>query len=235
LLEEGRRMRSRPGSILPLLVLLATPLSAAAAPSVVHGVLWRSRAEQHAGAGQATRAPTSDARFMNEAVVWVESVPEKTEERLAGRHQGFFGKRLAPRPVARMVQHRHAFAPRVLVVTAGDSVEFRNRDEVYHNVFSVSPANPFDLHPCAPGSRQIVTFPQAGVVVLNCELHPEERAYVVVVPNHAFTRPDGRGGFALAGLPRGSYELCAWHPRHGVIRQAFEVPAHGDALVSLAF
>jgi hypothetical protein len=36
-------------------------------------------------------------------------------------------------------------------------------------------------------------------------------------------------------LPRGSSVLCAWHPRRGEVRQAFEVPAHGDAHVSLAF
>jgi hypothetical protein len=46
-----------------------------------------------------------------------------------------------PTPVerARVLHAKGRFEPRVLVVEAGTTVEFENRDKVFHKVFSVSP------------------------------------------------------------------------------------------------
>src|SRR5688500_2577590 len=51
-------------------------------------------------------------------------------------------------------QRQQAFAPRVLAVQAGATVDFPNRDPVYHNVFSVSPAKRFDLGKYAEGKSR---------------------------------------------------------------------------------
>jgi plastocyanin len=63
-----------------------------------------------------------------EAVIWIE------------------GPRVAPPPSsATIVMSRKAFVPRVVVVPVGGTVAFPNQDPIFHNVFSVSGRNAFDL------------------------------------------------------------------------------------------
>jgi hypothetical protein len=54
-------------------------------------------------------------------------------------------------------------------------------------------------------------------------------AYIVVVPNRAFTRPDSSGHFVLRGLPQGRYVVNAWHPDFPAIRREVTVK-DGEAL-----
>ncbi|HKQ18695.1 MAG TPA: carboxypeptidase regulatory-like domain-containing protein [Candidatus Eisenbacteria bacterium] len=64
-----------------------------------------------------------------------------------------------------------------------------------------------------------MTFPKPGLVNVYCKLHPDMAAYIVVVPNRAFTRPDSSGRFVLPTVPRGRYALNVWHPDFPVIRR----------------
>jgi plastocyanin len=136
-----------------------------------------------------------------------------------------------PGTPARVVQTRGRFEPHVLVVQQGTVVEFENRDRVFHNAFSVTPATRFDLGRYRPGQVRQSSFDQAGVVRVFCELHPQESLYVVVVPDRWHTRPGADGGFTLADLPRGSYLLRAWHPRLGDVTQRVDVPAREPAIL----
>src|SRR5205814_6011539 len=43
-----------------------------------------------------------------------------------------------------MNQSNKTFVPRVLPVTVGSKVDFRNQDSIFHNVFSLSRPNEFD-------------------------------------------------------------------------------------------
>jgi hypothetical protein len=157
-------------------------------------------------------------------------VPEKVEKKLSSR--GWF----APKPRSpRIVQQDLRFAPRVLAAVAGTAVEFRNLDRVFHSTFSVSAANRFDLGKYAPGHRDTVLFDQPGVVNLHCDIHPDENGFVVVVPNHAYARPDSFGRFDLKKLPPGRYTANAWHPRLGESSAAFEVPKRGNVALQLVF
>ena len=65
----------------------------------------------------------------------------------------------APETAAILEQENERFQPRILPIVAGQTVSFPNRDRFYHNVFSVSSIEPFDLgqmvlakdppvHPC---------------------------------------------------------------------------------------
>src|SRR5262249_51797301 len=48
-------------------------------------------------------------------------------------------------PVKQMEQKELTFIPTLLPVELGTKVEFPNLDDVYHNIFSYSPAKRFDL------------------------------------------------------------------------------------------
>src|SRR3954465_14090851 len=54
------------------------------------------------------------------------------------------GIKAAPASTKQIAQKDMAFAPALLAVPAGTTVEFPNQDDTYHNIFSYSPAKRFD-------------------------------------------------------------------------------------------
>jgi len=132
-------------------------------------------------------------------------------------------------------QRQQAFAPRVLAVQAGATVDFPNRDPVYHNVFSVSPAKRFDLGKYAEGKSRSVRFDKPGIVNVYCDIHSDMAAWVYVVPHHVFAQANAAGRFSLPELPAGRYTLEAWHPDRGTRKVEVEVPARGDATVTVRY
>ena len=133
---------------------------------------------------------------------------------------------------ARVVQARGRFEPGVLVVEAGTTVEFENRDRVFHKVFSVTPKARFALAPHRPGEVRESAFAKPGVVQVYCELHPREMLHVVVVPDRWHARPAADGAFAFSDLRPGNYMLRAWHPVLGDVTQRIEVPAKRPAVLT---
>lgn len=138
----------------------------------------------------------------------------------------------APADTARVVQARGRFEPRVLVVQAGATVRFENRDRTFHNAFSVTPGNRFDLGPYRPGQSRQSDLDHAGVLKVFCELHPKEIMTIVVVPDRWHTRPVADGTFVLTRLPHGEYMLRAWHPTRGQVTTRVAVPSSTPALLT---
>jgi len=126
------------------------------------------------------------------------------------------------------------FEPRAVVVRRGMRVSFPNLDREYHNVFSYSRAKRFDLGRFPRGETREVTFGEAGLVRVYCEIHEHMRAFVLVVdsPYTATAGPDGK--FTFPKVPPGSYTLVAWHEQYETVRKAVEIPASG-ARVDVTF
>jgi hypothetical protein len=56
------------------------------------------------------------------------------------------GKLPAPPPVTAVIEQRDShFEPDLIVIPVGLTVQFPNFDPIFHNVFSLSSAQPFDL------------------------------------------------------------------------------------------
>ncbi len=117
-------------------------------------------------------------------------------------------KKGGPRPI--LDQRNLRFAPRVLAVQAGTTVEFPNSDRVFHNVFSFRDGKKFDLGIYPVGAKKLVEFDKPGVSRLFCNIHPQMAAYVVAVdsPYYAVSREDGT--FTLPAVPPGTYTYVAW-------------------------
>lgn len=105
------------------------------------------------------------------------------------------------------------FSPSLLVVPQGSTVRFPNRDTILHNVFSRTPGSSFDFGHYGPGESKQYVFNKPGLVIVNCNVHHNMRADVVVLATPYYTRPDRNGRFTLAGLPAGPGTLVFWHPR----------------------
>jgi plastocyanin len=105
------------------------------------------------------------------------------------------------------------FVPYVLPVQVGTAVNFPNRDNIRHHVYSFSPAKTFELPlykgtPAAP-----VVFDKPGPVVLGCNIHDWMIAYIYVSASPYLARTGADGKAVLTGLPAGDYSIRTWHPR----------------------
>jgi plastocyanin len=136
----------------------------------------------------------------------------------------------APRAATRtMTQKNKSFVPRVLAVPVGSTVEFRNDDVYYHNVFSLSGTQKFDTGIYAAGISHKETFKKAGLIELLCNIHASMRGYLYVVDSAYYAQPRPSGAFTIRGVPPGRYELSAWHETSAeVIKQPIQVGAAGS-------
>jgi plastocyanin len=133
--------------------------------------------------------------------------------------------------IEKMEQIGRRFVPDLVVIAAGGTVSFPNGDPIFHNVFSLSKPKIFDLGNYVKGDTRNVTFTKPGVVYVNCHLHPNMAAAIVVAPNRWYARPDREGHFTLRDLPPGSYTMVAWHKSAGSFRKTVKVAAGADTPV----
>jgi plastocyanin len=110
----------------------------------------------------------------------------------------------------RLVQKNKSFAPHILVVPAGTTVEFPNRDPFFHNVFSLFEGKRFDLGLYESGTSRMVRFDRLGISYIFCNIHPEMSAVVITIATPFFAISTADGQLALAGVPYGRYLLHIW-------------------------
>ena len=133
-------------------------------------------------------------------------------------------------PPARMDQLWQKFVPRILAIVAGQTVEFHNSDNVYHNIFSYSPPKKFDLGRYPKGKSRSVTFVKPGTVQVYCDIHSDMRADIVVVPSRRYGMVGPSGRFRIDDVAAGRHTVKVWLPS-GERSAAVEVPPQGIALV----
>jgi len=126
-------------------------------------------------------------------------------------------------------QINEQFQPYVLVVPKGAQVAFPNRDSIKHHVYSFSEAKTFELELNDNFSGTPVTFDQAGIVEVGCNIHDWMLAYVVVT-DAPFYATSNQQGTADLILPEGEYNAELWHPnfdrREG--KKVYKVTVNGD-------
>jgi plastocyanin len=145
---------------------------------------------------QPVLAPVSELRHV---VVFLKNAPTLT---------------LEPK-VVEIRQRDENFIPRVVAVPIGSEVRFPNDDPIYHNVFSLSRAQTFNLGRFPRGQSKAVRLTKPGVVKVFCEIHSHMTATIMVFNHPWFTMVDEDGRFELANVPPGQREITAWHERLG--------------------
>jgi len=154
--------------------------------------------------------------------VYVDAIPDKKFE--------------APSTKPVVDQTRMTFAPHVIVVQVGTTVEFLNSDPVGHNVYwpSISGNKKLahNLGTWPKGEKKSFQFNDVGVASLLCNVHPEMNGYIVVSPTPYFALTDKSGNYEIKNVPPGSYTLKTWSEDGKVTTQAVEVGA-GTATADL--
>ena len=138
-------------------------------------------------------------------------------------------------PRATIVQRKLEFSPLLLPVRVGTRVDFPNRDEVYHNVFSFSPAKRFDLGRYRADEAEVPfqIFDRPGLVTLRCDIHEHMRAAILVLPTPHFVVTEADGSFSLPGLPPGTHTLKAWIDSRTTVSRTLTLNAGEELRVEL--
>jgi plastocyanin len=133
-------------------------------------------------------------------VVYLESAPGNGTKPPAG-------------PTPRVRQKDATFSPGFLAISAGQTVEMPNDDAIYHNVFSYSKPNDFDLGTYRAGESRSVTFRHPGVVRTYCSIHESMSGTIFVSPSPHFDEVADSGSFEIRGVPPGRHRLRTWCER----------------------
>lgn len=134
-------------------------------------------------------------------------------------------------------QENKQFTPRLAVVQTGTQVVFPNLDTVFHNVFSTSPKNAFDLGSYRAGDKpRSVVMTSPGLVEVFCNVHQKMNVNIMVVPNNLYTKVRADGSFRIENVPVGARKVVAWSPNTRLVAQKVEVtPSGGQATFSLEY
>ncbi len=139
------------------------------------------------------KVEVTPAKYAEETVVYLKGVPGSWP---ASKHN--------------MDQKGLKFAPHVLAVKKGDTVDFLNHDGVAHNVYS--PDNEgFNLGTFKQNEQRDYKFDQAGQYTLLCSIHPEMLGYVFVAASPYAAAVDKSGRYTLKDVPPGTYKLAVWN------------------------
>jgi plastocyanin len=130
---------------------------------------------------------------------------------------------------ASITNKQMSFAPYISVVTTGGKVTFGNSDPFPHNIFTPDHEK-WDLGQLDQHGAKAKTFAKAGAYTLLCNLHPNMKAYVLVIGSSYFAKSDGKGNFTIKDVPAGTYKLSAWAP--GVQTATQSVTVSGDTAVN---
>lgn len=173
-----------------------TKLKMGALPAVV--ALTLGSFTSNAWAGDVKGKVTAQGIRSAEGIaVYIDSVP---------------GKTFAPPGSHVVIDQSHlAFAPHVVVVLQGTTVDFKNEDTVGHNVYwpaiSHNRKLAHNMGTWPQGLSKPYTFNDLGDVPLLCNVHPEMSGYIFVVPTPYYAVTDKDGSFTIKNVPPGQYTL----------------------------
>lgn len=134
----------------------------------------------------------------------------------------------APLTHARIIQKNAEFIPNVLPITPGTKVEFVNLDKFYHNVFSITPGQKFNIGRRPTGTVVPEKITKIGFVKLFCDIHSQMNATIVTLKTPIFTQANKNGVYLFKNLRPGTYRLEAIHPDFETVSSTITVESNKD-------
>ncbi len=139
-----------------------------------------------------------------------------------------------PNHTPRIHQKNATFSPSFLVIAAGQKVAMPNDDVIFHNVFSYSKPNRFDLGLFPKGSSRSVTLRYPGAVRIYCSIHESMNAIIFVAPSPWYDVVRSTGDFSLTGVPAGRYRIRTWSEKLPEASATVNVPVEGSVPADLS-
>jgi plastocyanin len=130
-----------------------------------------------------------------------------------------------PKAVPIVDQKNARFVPSILIIVQGQTVDFPNSDKIFHNVFSFSKGNKFDLGIYPKNQSKSVTFKAAGIVRVYCSIHRSMTATIFSVPSNHYAVVNKNGQFKILNIPPGRWRLWAWNRKLPKVKKEIEISA----------
>jgi plastocyanin len=152
-------------------------------------------------------------------------------------------------PQSQLLESGCVLKPRVQVVTAGTSVQFKNGDAAPHQLHIYrDDVSVYDVPILKPESAVHRPFVNKGLYKVNCDKHLWERAWIYVSDHPYAAVTDANGEFTIENVPPGHYRIHAWHEgwkekkidRSGRIEyipmgERKEIVVHGEKTTDVVF
>ena len=112
------------------------------------------------------------------------------------------------------------FLPAFLVAQAGQPVEFRNSEDVLHNirVTEVAGQQPVFNVATPPGGKYAYKFERPGFYNVGCDIHQTMRADILVMGTPYTATTGGDGSFTISNVVPGAYKLTVYASSGPVVR-----------------
>jgi len=123
-----------------------------------------------------------------------------------------------------ILQARCRFDPFVQVAPKGSELTITNQDPLLHNIHT------YEIIGRARRTMFNIAQPQAGqidkhvlkmrrghVVEIDCDAHNWMSAWIYTSEHPYVSAADPEAGYAIEGIPPGTYEVTAWHPALGEV------------------
>jgi plastocyanin len=118
-------------------------------------------------------------------------------------------------------QFDRSFTPYISVMQLGNKVNFKNKDDITHHIYSPIGENKFSYKISAGQSQIKSDFEQAGEVAMGCNIHDWMSGYLLIVDTPIFGKTDKNGQLNLTVQHSGEYKLVVWHPQLDALDNRF--------------
>jgi hypothetical protein len=151
---------------------------------------------------------------------------------------GLEGKTFEPPKEAIVLDQRGCmFVPRVVGLSAGQTLRVKNSDPVSHNIHP-NPRNNYEWNQQqSPGAPDLIRrFARPEVVIpVKCNVHAWMRSYIGVVAHPYFAITDSSGEFEWKTIPPGTYTIGAWHETLGELTENVTIVDNDEAVLKFTF
>ena len=149
------------------------------------------------------------------------------------------GDRAFPVPASAVVldQKGCRYAPHVLGIQVGQTLEILSSDDTLHNVHAIPQQNrEFNMAHQLAGIKHTHVFSTKEVMIpFKCDVHKWMNAFVGVLDHPFYAVTAGNGRFELKGLPPGTYTVEAWHEKLGTQTQMVTIGDKQTSDISFTF
>lgn len=206
-----------------VLLLVVAGMTASAMAGTISGTVRAQGPDKPGSAGGADSYGSRRYKF-------VERVDyDRLEDFVVSIDQEVPGSTEVPEGAEPIIVQRDAnFEPHVLPIAVGTGVKWPNKDDIYHNVFSMSEKKEFNLGLYGKEKIPMIVFDQVGRVDVFCSIHTKMHCIILVLPSSYFAMADVRGRYVIKNVPAGTYRLKAWQERMPPLVKEVVVPADGE-------
>ena len=110
-------------------------------------------------------------------------------------------------------QQKQAFSPNVSVSQLGNKVNFENKDDITHHIYSVSSKDKFAFKVQAETAHISEPFKHEAEIAMGCNIHDWMSGSLLVVDTPYFGKTDKNGKIDFSIEVLGQYQIIVWHPQ----------------------